>query len=182
MTDITPSNKETWMQTITSFKDKAKEFQILFDEISNARIPDWLKTQYNDIITRGNKIRLTVVKTTDAVNMAWNYIKNFFGFDGFSEAETIANNNGLGALPLIPIAVIAGAVTLMSKWIKDAVVLATKLREIKKLQIEEGLSFDQASKRIQSLTKPAPLFGIDMSKLIPVVGVGALFWFFMRKR
>lgn len=164
----TPDNQTAWYDVIGKFKAKASEFErerLKLEKYKTlaARNPK-TKAEFERLSGQGVSIKANIQKITSSVSDTWNWLKSSIGL------------SGLGILPLIPIAVVAGSVTLMSKWLADAYMFNKKMESIEKLQAK-GVSASEASAIVDRADQPigSGLFGgIGKSVvLIALVGVGA---------
>lgn len=173
----TPENETAWYDVIGKFKAKADEFDKLRADLEKNRViaakDPALQTEYNDLMDRSLSIRDKIRSITSSVNGAWQWLKDAVGLDGLNE---------LGFLPLIPIAVVAGSVTLMVKWISDAYEFNRKMEEIAKLQ-SKGVSAQQAANIVGQAGGGFSLFSAGtVSKVLLVGGVGTVLYLIAKKK
>lgn len=115
-----------WSAKVAELKARAQEFAALFADLQGkaaqaARLG--LSSEYNDLMNRGALIRNSVQSVTSAIDSIYNSVSNLFGLSGI-QRDHLGN---LGVIPLIPIAVIVGAIALIVKWLSDAYQLKSKI-------------------------------------------------------
>jgi len=154
---------QEWQNAVDNFKTKSKDFLKLFETLQNRKSIAYqneaTKKEYDKLINKGGWIYSTIADIAKKLD--------FF-------QDTIGTNrlNSMGVLPLVPIAIIAGAVAVITAWMADALVLNKKLDVIERL----ALQGTDPVKLSESLSEgEAGLFNIDTSKyqsllLLGVVG------------
>ncbi|MCP4408108.1 MAG: hypothetical protein GY807_10185, partial [Gammaproteobacteria bacterium] len=141
------------------------------------QLPD-LKPEYQSLVERGNTIQTTIDRVTASINNVVHWFKNVFGMDGLSMARA----GQLGALPLLPIAAISGAMALIGYWISDVYQFYQKLEKFDQLRAE-GKSASEASRIVSELTDKPGLFNIGLGNvLLPILVIGGLWWFMRNKQ
>jgi len=175
----TPADERAWYDVIGKFRDKAQEFTQAYNKLlsvkGEASATRATAKEYNDLIARGKKIKSNVQSITSKIDGAWAWLKSNFGFDGIEEANNMARINGLGVLPIIPIAVVGGSIALLGKWVSDAYIFMEKLKESKRLQMEKGLTPEQAAKVVDRLEKKGAFVNVGLKRLIvPLAILGAI--------
>ena len=121
-----------WNRQVENLKIKAGQFaeiynKLLADEDFVKKYPQ-LADEYNTLMTKGKYLKGTVQKITQAIDWGANL------FDNTSTLNGIKNLNGLGAIQVIPVVVIAGAVTALGYFINDAYVLNKKIEVMKDME------------------------------------------------
>lgn len=165
---------EEWKQQVENVKTKAKEFAAIYNELVNQeefvkKYPE-LQSEYDSLMSKGDIIRATVEKITKAID---------WGAGLFNGGMNGRQLNGMGALPLIPIAALAGAVTAMTYFISDAYKMKAKIETIKEMEAK-GYNPSQIANDMERIDRSASA-GI-FSKLFSVsgvvlIGVGTyMFW------
>lgn len=118
---------DEWNAKIAQLKSAVSDFEktyaALQSQKSIAQKDPVLYADYTAIMERGNYVKTVITDTLSKLGSALNYVKNTVGMSGMGD---------LGALPLIPIAVIAGALALISKWLTDAYAMNKKLNLLDK--------------------------------------------------
>lgn len=185
---------------LDKFKAEAVRFRNAFNSLvsleSYAATRPELQAEYNALYSRGETIKKTIdyiTRTVDSVtgffSKAWgsasSTFKNFFGLSGvparFSpmagpgELQMYARP-GLGALPLIPIAVIASAVALMGKWASDVYLFERKATEQKRIEAT-GASPRAAADIVRGMTDGGGFLGILGNFKLPLMVAGGAYLF-----
>lgn len=165
---------QDWQNQVDTFKQKAREFIALFTELKGKEdalknADDETKKRYEKLMSRGDWIFKTIQSIASKIDWA---INSFSGI----------GMGGMGILPVVPIAVIAGALAVITAWLSDAYSLNKKLDTIKELEAK-GHSADD----IRDLVHGAPLINIggNLSGLLmpAVIGITVIyFWPELRKR
>lgn len=163
-----------WDKTVNEFRAHIAEFTLNYNnllayqgELSNFA-PE-IQQEYQQLMGRGDTIRNTIETVTQKINEAANWISETFG---------IGSANQLGLAQFLPFAVVAGSITLITKWIKDAIELQTRFSELRRLQ-GEGMSADQAA-NVVSKTAGAGWFSNFKGALMPIIPImvlGIAFYF-----
>ncbi len=122
---------QTWSQEWEDAKNnlmmKAQEFTRLFNDLQSkaSQVPPELKAQYDALMNKGNWVKSTIQNVTNGIDFGWNLFSNSPTMSGIF--KRIGGLNGMGLLPLVPIAVIFGAVAVMVAWIADAYSMQQKI-------------------------------------------------------
>lgn len=121
--DTVESWSQEWQNAVDNFKAKAKQFVSSYENLSSkkavAEANPNIADDYNSLMGRGSWIYNMVASVARKID-----------FIGSSESTL----NGMGALPLIPIAVIVGAVAAMTAWLSDAYIMTQKINAIEAAQ------------------------------------------------
>ena len=125
-----------------------------------------LKAEYDTLMRRASVIQSTINTAKEAINK----VTSFFNFSGLGE---------MGVLPLLPIALITGAVAAIAKWTTDAYALSKRLDEVKRLE-GEGIPPEKAAAIVAKATV-TPIFG-GFTGLVPILAIGGfLLWAYKNK-
>ncbi len=120
--DTVQSWSQEWTNTVANFKTKAKQFVSDYEQLKSreklAQSDPALANEYESLMSKGNWIYDTIISIARKI-------------DFIGDNQTM---NSLGALPLIPIAVIVGAIAAMTAWLADAYTMKQKLDSIERLQ------------------------------------------------
>lgn len=121
--DTTRTIGGAWDSAVADLKRRAQEFAGVYKWLAQresiaARDPA-VKREYDAVMNRGTTVKKTVEKTTGGIDWLTGTIKQKLG---------IHENVTMGALPLIPVAVIAAAVAMMTAWLADAYKLQSKIQ------------------------------------------------------
>src|SRR5690606_18926536 len=103
---------QDWQNQVDTFKQKAREFIALFTELKGKEdalknADDETKKRYEKLMSRGDWIFKTIQSIASKIDWA---INSFSGI----------GMGGMGILPVVPIAVIAGALAVITAWLSDA--------------------------------------------------------------
>lgn len=169
-----------WSAKVNELKARAAEFMQLFNDLSSRAdqaAAAGMSAEYNALMSRGASIKAQVQQVTSAIDNVYNSVSNLFGLSGAGFGE-------LGIIPLIPIAIIVGAIALLVKWISDAYTMRNKLaaataagaNAAQLTQIATGSSGSIFS----TLTSPGSLMG--NAGVFLLIGAGVLLLVPMLKR
>ena len=156
---------------VEQFKSKVANFIEVFQNLQSrnidaARYPD-LAAQRVDLISRGSFIQRTIAALTGAVDRVFAFFQGVTGM------------NGLGIIPLLPIAAIGIAVAAITKWMTDAYEFSKRLDAIGALEAK-GYSPERAGQIVNAQLPSTSLFGgINFSTILPwlaVAGVVVFIW------
>lgn len=135
-----------------------------------------LKKEYDGLMSTGSTIKATVEYITTTVDKVTGFFSNLFGLGNMPMYARPSSQ--LGVIPLIPIAMISGAVAVMGKWVRDVYLFERTVSEQKRLE-SRGLSPSEASAIVQGNSSAAggdSLFGAFSPLIKPAaVLVGGLF-------
>lgn len=123
---------DEWNKQVENLKVKARQFaeiynKLLSDEDFVKKYPQ-LADEYESLMTKGQYLKATVQKITNAIDWGSNL------FDNTSNLNGINGLKGLGVVQVIPIVVIAGAVTALGYFINDAYTLSKKIDTMKEME------------------------------------------------
>lgn len=160
--------KVEWYNLVGQFKLRANEFMRIWRSLQSqasvvARFPP-LQTEYSGLNNRAGIIKSMIEKVTRTVDNIMGWFRSVFGLGGIDTLE------GLGILPLLPIAVIVGALTMISKWVADVYIFNKKLAEQVRLE-RTGLSPTAAARVIQS-TAPQGIMAMFTQNMMPILLIG----------
>lgn len=176
MADQQLSSEElSWLD---KFRKSVQEFRNAFDTMVQNRSyvaarPEW-QAEYNSLFNEGSIVKRaveTVAATVDGVvgaaSSAWNSVKDFFGFDGIPPRRP----QGLGVLPLLPIAAISGAIAYMGAWVAKVYIFNRKLEEAKRLE-SLGVNPQEAAALTQGYGENSLADAINAIKVPLLIGGG----------
>jgi hypothetical protein len=120
--------ESVWTQKVNQLKKAGSDFTALFSQLDQlkavaAKDPK-LKAEYDALMNRGAFVRNQVTTVTTAIDNAWATAKSWVGMSGVGE---------MGFIPLIPLAVIVGAIAVVGSWNAAAIIMRTRLQ---RLQLE----------------------------------------------
>ncbi len=161
---------ESIKATILDFQKKANDFTSSLEDLKKregeARRHPQFSEQYDSLINKSGYIVSTVGFLTSAINKAVDY----FGID--------LEGDGLGALPLVPIAAIAASIAVMGKWVSDVYIFRQRLNEVRRL--EAGGMDPRRAAEIAIKRDPGILASLGdniFKPLVPISIIAAGFWF-----
>jgi len=170
---------QEWENAVNNFKQKAKSFVNEYLALQNreniAALDPKTKSEYDSLMKKGSYIFETIKSLAAKMDYA---ISNLMG--GNSNAL-----NGMGILPLLPIAVIAGAVAAIVAWLSDAYIMNRKLDSIEKLHAESGADPVKLSQAIAGKNSLISVGGTPFSTLLPLGIIGLVLyigWPYIRER
>lgn len=164
---------------IERFKARIAEFRSLFARLQGARdqVPAEMQEDYQGLVDRGTTIQGTIDTITSGINTAVNWFKGAFGLN----AVNLSQRGQLGAIPLLPVAAIAGAMALIGYWITDTMQFIQRMEQFEQMRAQ-GVPAAEAAQAVQTATTGGPIFGLDIQKMvIPLVIVAGVLWFMRNK-
>jgi hypothetical protein len=178
MEDLTPQD----VSMLEKFKAKTREFSDAFNRLTSMRVDaqssQSMRDEYADLVETGQSIKDKIQYITQKVDDATGFFSNLFDFDGFGMVRNSVNRHpvGLGILPLIPIALMGGALAYMGSYIADIYLFERKITEQKRLE-SQGYNADDASQIVQRTVKKGMFAGAaDIAKPVGFA-VGAFILF-----
>lgn len=163
-----------WQEIVNRFKNVATQFQQKHDEMlyylnTIQNYSPEIQREYKSLLSHGDLIKSVIQKTTNTIDSVAQWISSTFS--GYLKQDV--NINQLGGIQFLPIAVVAGSVALLGKWISDVIILFAKLNEIERLQQTENLTPKQAYDRVSELEGG---FNLNFLKpLTPILLLGFAF-------
>lgn len=173
-----------------AFRDRVNKFWSMYTQLENKReeVPENLKSEYDGLMQRGGRIRATIESVTNTYDAVAEWVSDVFGFsgadmglDGVVWGDAVRGN--LGAVQFVPLAVIAGASTLIVKWLKDAYTMERKLSEVKRLT-DKGYDEARATELVNKTVSGPGLFNMNISwkPLIVIAAIGGGLWYASKQR
>lgn len=167
--------QKEWLSAVATLRAKAAEFENLSYQVKDTYYiavndPKLLK-EYESLLFKGDIIKKTIQTVTSGVDII------FKGYSTMLSSVEIEQDN-LGFIPLVPIAVILSAIGAITYWISDSVKYLNKINEIKRVE-SQGYSTKEAYKIIQGDEK-----GFIEKMLEPkflLIGSGLLFVFLISR-
>lgn len=159
-----------WWNVVARFREQAARFWEQYERLKNIDIsgfPKNLRDEYYRLMSRFESVRETVEKITNAIDTFVGWFKGWFGMEGASTLREV------GALPLIPIAVIGGSIAAMSKIITDTMEFYKKI-DVYEQAVAQGATPQQAAEAVSRVQ--GGLFA-NVGNLVPVLIAGMLFVF-----
>lgn len=175
METINKAEEQSYFQArIAAFKAKAQEFGNAFNALLNmeqrASVDPNLKAEWETLSQRGFALKDKVNFVTSKIDAAVNWFKSSFGeYEAPEQSE-------LGILPavaLIPIAVIATSIALLTKFISDVYIFNKKISEAERL-LDMNVSPEQVAKIIEASGGTPLLAGL--SPIVKWVVIGGGLW------
>jgi hypothetical protein len=142
MADLTQED----VSILEKFRAKAREFADAFTRLKNmaGNVPTSMQAEYNSIYKEANIVQSTINYITQTIDSVTGFFSNMFGLNGTPILQRHINSPQLGVLPLIPIALVIGAITAMGAVLTKIYLFERKLAEQKRLE-SQGLSPQQAA-------------------------------------
>lgn len=170
-----------WWDVVGRFREKARAFWDWYERLQKVNIaqyPEWLKSEYSGLISRYQKLRKRVEEVTAAIDKVVNFFKNWDD-PGMTDPDypTKPDLGQMGApvvIPIIGIAVIAGAITAMTYLITDTVTFFKKLEKFDQLR-KEGVSAGKASQIVKETIGGNAWSTIAKSIPLALAGIFAVF-------
>lgn len=154
---------------LNRFKSKADEFMRALDKLNSLNdVPANLEEEFSGLRLTADIVGGTINTITTTIDSVTGFFSDFFNFDGVGATRDYINNkptNGMGLIPLVAPAMIAGSIAAMTKFISDVYVFERKITEQKRL-VSTGVSAQDAAnivdkisgqgmiKQLQGLAKP----------------------------
>lgn len=166
-----------WVRSVEDLKRKASEFMGLYNEAiaSTPQTPELANTRER-VLDKSRAIKATIEDVTSQIDWAYAKWQEYFG----DESDGTLQN--LGLLPLIPVAVIGGAVAGVVYGIKQLKDYLTENQRIRMLRAE-GYSAQQAVEIARQQSGGiGPSIERGLKSFGPWIAIGFLGFMFMRKR
>lgn len=173
---------------ITDFKDKARKFWAMWENLNSRRVevssyPPEVQREYKSIMERGVGVRSKIEWITGLIDQAASAYKSVKSWvaEKFGLGEIpVRQLEGMGIIPLIPVAIISGSLATIGYWVNDAYRLNKKLDEIKRLE-GKGYSPERAA-RVASRNVSMPGFFSGIDKLVLPLLLGGATLYYLNKR
>jgi len=163
------------MYSVQDFKSKAVEFGQAFRTLEDhSNLSPDLEKERQKLLSRGSLIKKSIGYITGGLDTFTRWGRETFGLDGTEQLQ----NDALGFVPLLPVAGIAGAITLMTGWLGSVYKFNKKLAKIKELE-SKGVPSEKAFNLVNKLDTG---LNINARGLIPIIAGGAVLFFLMRKK
>ncbi len=162
--DIFGTAQQKFDSAVVELKNKAAEFSRLYSALlqkeSVAKTDPELYKSYQALMNRADWVKGSVEKITGAIDWTTGYISGVL-------SREPTNLSGLGILPVLGVAAIAGAISILTIWISDAYVELRKLDNIEKMAAKYGADPEQMAKAIMGeRAKASALGGIGVVAVI----------------
>ncbi len=139
---------------LNRFKVKAGEFMDALNKLNSfTDVPPNLEEEFSYLRTTADVVGGTISTITGTVDSVTGFFSDFFSFDGVAATREYIDNKpvaGMGLIPLIPIAMISGALAAMTKFISDVYVFERKITEQKRL-VSTGVSEQDAAQIVDKI-------------------------------
>lgn len=186
---LTPAERAAWFEVLGRFEAISRQFD---DAVVNLRLQgeivrgDPVLSREHDGLSRraaSTELRVRAIRSAlddvraalrgawDRVTGAWERVRDWVGLSGEIE--------GLGAVPLIPIAAVLAAIALVASFLTDYAKFSRKVTVYKAL-VDQGYPPAVASQSVQQMVPDSPWFGINLNPLIWVAAGLVVLWFFKR--
>lgn len=124
-----------WNAKVAELKSTIAVFETTYEKLGTqagvARLDPGLNADYASLMNRGAYVKSVIADTLTKLGGALNYMRSIVGMDGMGN---------LGALPMVSIAFIVGAIVLAKKWNDDGVVMSRKLAMLEQTYNDAKLS------------------------------------------
>lgn len=172
MRDTTPREQGL----LDQFSARAREFWRLWGLLDSERdvaVQMGAGREYDALMKRGVVIKTTVNRLTRAIDAgvgAYRYAvdKTSRGIENVVDFYRDNIGWGLGAIPLIPVAVVGVASAAIVKWTSEAVILSRRIALYKTMRAD-GVSAGAAAKRVNQIVKSPGFFTLNTPSVIPIV-------------
>lgn len=162
---------------VAQFKARARVFQSEFEKLRQReeKIPAAWRGEFVKLMERGDDVKERIKGAAVAMDTSYKFATDTLGIP----AEQV---NGLGIIPLIPLAFIAGSTAVTSYFITDAQKFNAKVDELERLQ-EMGYSAEDAA-RIAStgaISVPSPIAAVWNNRPLRYAGLALFGWWGYKK-
>lgn len=169
-------DNQQWTDAVNDLKEKAANFTALFSRVqsSTPQTPA-LADEKLRLLNRARVVKQTVEQVTRSVDKSYKSAQDALG------SETDATLQGLGVLPLIPIAIITGAAAGITYVVTDFKKYLDENDRIRQLQ-SEGYTTEQA---IEIVNKPRGIAGgIEraLKSYGPWIAAGVVVWLMTQRK
>lgn len=148
-TDDVQEWTQEWQNAVDNFKNKAKTFLSTFDRLKlrekTAQSDPKLKSDYDSLMAKGQWLYGAISNLAQSI-------------DGATKSGLM---NGLGLLPLIPLAIIAGTLTAITAWLTNAYIIDRKL-DAAEAAIDSGQSGEDL---LHAVNKKGSLVNVEMGSM-----------------
>lgn len=158
---------QEWQNSVDSFRTKAKAFMAEYAELQSlgqyADATPELRTAYDSLMSKGQWLYNAIANVASKIDM-------------MGGGSTMG---AMGALPLVPLAVISGALAAITAWLSDAYIMKQKLNVAR-----EALSQGHTPGNIADMINGGSLISVKGSTfqtLLLLGTVGAAVYFFSKK-
>lgn len=177
------SEETKWYDIVGRLRSSVDKFRTNFNALLAQRAfvsqHPTLQAEYNTLANRGSAINQKINEVQGVIDKVSGWFTSIkttiFGGAAPSPTTPIGPLDGLGVIQVLPIAVIAGAVALITKWLADVYVFAKKVEEIKRLE-SKGLSPQRAADMLER-AMPTGLMDVLKGNIIWLVIGGVLLLF-----
>jgi hypothetical protein len=156
---------------IENFRDKARIFIERYEKLkrmdADVRKYPALHQEYTALVGKGTTIRNSVRTVTGGIDNVVGWFNSIFGNDQTPQLD------GLGLLPLIPVAVVIASVAAMGKWGSDVYLFERRLNEAKRLE-NTGMTPGEAAKIVGEREPPGLIAGVTREVMVPLSIAGVL--------
>lgn len=147
---------------IESFKNKVRAWWANVEKLRATKVPANKQKEKDALLSRAETIRKTIS-----------------GLTSWSDTLRINELNGMGFLPLIPVAVIGGAVAAIGYWANDYAKFISTINYQNTL-VSQGIAPERAAAIANQQAESGSLLGglSGLMKMAALLGVG---WFLYKK-
>ena len=164
-------------EKVAQFKAKARVFQDQFARLKQRgdNVPEAWRADFDKLMVRGDDVKERIKAAAVAMDTSYKFATDTLGLP----PETV---NGLGIIPLIPLAFIAGSTAVTTYFVTDAQKFNAKMDELERLQ-EMGYTKEEAARIAERgvISVPAPVAAVWNNKPLRFVGLGLAGWLVYKK-
>lgn len=161
------------LSLVDKFKSKVANFTELLSNLQNreidaARYPDLSATR-DELTSRGSTIKNMITSITGTIDKVFGFFRGITGMDG------------LGIVPLLPIAAITIAVAAITKWTTDAYEFSKRVDAIQALEAK-GYDPVKAGQIVNQQFPTSSLLGNfgSISSLIPWIAIAGVIFYVIK--
>lgn len=161
------------LSLVEKFKSKVANFTELLSNLKSrkidaARYPDLAKKR-DELTSKGNMTKNMIVSTTGTIDKVFGFFRGVTGMDG------------LGIIPLLPIAAISIATAAITKWMTDAYEFSKRVDAIQALEAK-GYDPVRAGQIVNQQFPTSSLLGNfgSISSLLPWVAIAGVIFYVIK--
>lgn len=159
-------------EKIAAFKAKAQVFGQEFARLQSRRdkIPAKWQADFDRLMNRGQDVKERIQAAGASIDTSYRFAR-----DTLKIPEQ--NISGLGIIPLIPLAFIAGSTAVTTYFVTDAQKFNAKVDELERLQ-EMGYTAEEAAEIADrgAISVPSPVAAVWNNKPLRFAGLALFAW------
>lgn len=149
---------------VENFKTKVRNWWTSVESLRATKVPADKQKQKDSLLSRAETIRKTIK-----------------GLTSWSDTLRINELGNVGFLPLIPVAVIGGAVAAIGYWVADYAKFAKTINYQDSL-VKQGVPVEQAAMMANKMANPEGLMGGAKTLMFMGGGILILYFYLKNKR